>query len=334
VGGGGYVVILNIGTPGNPLLSEEPIRGLPPQSLSAVFGSLSRRVLAEGGLLDQAEDMVNPELEGSLMNRILASLTDINAMTTTLRFELDAREQRTLLAKIHLIIDDLNATSTALRGQLDPVDRATLMAKLHSGLEQLATGLSETTQLIQENRPAIRNTLASLEHATRTIDDEVVGGLARELRPDDTTSLLGKIHAGMDRLNTSLEKVVEITETGRHTIALNRPAIDSTIANLKETSDQLLAGVAELRLAPWRLLKEPMPDERQKIAIFEAARSFAQAATHLDDAAARLEAAVAAAPKGARVTGSDQEIQAIRDSLQLAFERFQKAEQYLFERLR
>ena len=54
----------------------------------------------------------------------------------------------------------------------------------------------------------------------------------------------------------------------------------------------------------------------------------------LDDAAARLEAVLAAAPGEGQVLGSEDEVRAVQESLRSAFERFQIAEEYLWEQMK
>lgn len=331
VGGGGVVVILSVGTP--PALAPDQIDGLPPQSLAAAIGTLNRRMLGPNGLMDKLEQMLDADVEGSLAAKVGKSLDDVNAMTRELRVQLDPREQMTLMSKVHGIIDNLNTTTAALRMQSAVEDQTTLLAKVHIVLDQLESGLAEVNEMLQENRPAIHSTLTSVESMTRQMDEELLVAFKAELDRDDPASLVGKIHVGMDRLNTSLENVVTMTDTGRKLVVLNRPALQRTIDNLKDVSDQLKVGVQEIVLAPWRLIKPPA-GEIKKLDVFEAARRFAEAATMLDDAAARLEAIHAATPPDAQATGSAEEIRTIQDSLRSAFDRFQAAEEYLWEQMK
>lgn len=334
IGGGGVVTILNVGTPDRPPVTSQIIQGLPPQSFAAAVGGLSRRMLGQGGFVEKLERLVDASSEGSLAYKLLASLSDINAMTADLRVQLSPGEQQTLMGKIHRMADDLMATTEALRRQSSTEDGASLAARLHVAVDRLTAALSETTSLIEENRPAVRDTLTGMERLTRGLNEELLPDLKRELARDDPASLLGKLHLGLDKINVSLDKVVEITETGRRMLVLNRPALDRTIANLKQASDQLRVGIQELILTPWRILNAPASDEKARLEAFEAARRFAEAAVFLDDAAARLEAAVAAAPPGSARLEADQEVRDIQDALRSAFDRFRRAEEFLYQKMR
>ncbi len=332
VGGGGVLVILSVGTSGESATAA--IDGLPPQSLAAVIGNLSRRVLGPNGMVDQIEQMLNDRVEGSLAYKISQSLSDVNAMTADLRTQLDPREQMTLMSKIHATVDNLNDTTAALRSQLAAEDDTTVLAKIHVVLERLERGLAEATEILRENRPALRSTMASVESMTRKMDQELLDAFKAELNRDDPTSLIGKIHVGMDRLNKSLENVVVMTDAGRKLVVLNRPALQRTIENVKVMSDQLRVGVQEILLAPWRLFNKPWSGEVRQVGAFEAARRFAEAATMLDDAAARLEAIHAVTTADGQTDTSAAEIRKIQDALQSAFDRFKIAEDYLWQQMK
>lgn len=334
VGGGGALVILDIGTAGRKLDYNEPIIGLRPQSLQATVAQLSRRLLGPGGIVENLENAVSPSADASIVAKILTSLSDLNAMTAELRLQMTPVEEASLLAKIHRVADNVVAATGALREQTESGNDAAVIAKVHSILDQLLAGLREVTDTVKENRPLVTATMTHVEHATRVVDEQMINALKAELNRDDPNSLLGKLHTGMAHLTNSLENVEVVTDTGRRVVLLNRPLIDATLSNFKSTSDELKAAIVELRLAPWKLFFKPTPEEIRQMGVFEAARMFAEAAAYLDDAAARLEAArqaQATDESAARV--DDDDVRAIRESLHGAFERFEAAEKYLFEKI-
>ena len=330
VGGGGVLVILDVGSP--PELAPDVIEGLPPQSFAAAIGNLSRRLLGPGGLVERLELMLDMDAEGSLAAKLATSLDDINDITARMSQQLDPQEQATLMAKFHLIVDQIGGISTSLRTEMNAGDQDALLARIHVVLNQIAQGLGEANAMLTESRPLLHSTLTSVESATKKIDEDVLAAFQAELNPSDPDSLMGKIHLGMDQLNASLDNLTVITQTGRKLIVLNRPALQKTIENLKAVSDQMKIGVQEIVLAPWRLLKPP-GEEIRKLDVFDAARRFAEAATVLDDAAARLEALQTASAEG-EVLASPEELQEIRDRLDAAFERFNQAETYLWQEMK
>ncbi|MFH1746112.1 MAG: hypothetical protein ABIG44_03595 [Planctomycetota bacterium] len=332
VGGSGTMVIANVGTPGIPLPPDH-INGRPPQGMAA-FAPLSRRLMAEGGMVDRLDTMLDPEEEGSLLNKVKLSLSDINAMTAALRMQLSVQEQKTLLGKIHLIMDDLNLTTGAIREQMQAEVQSSLLAKLHDTLDTLHANLSEGLALLQENRPVVRRTLAHVEHTARVLDEEMLPNLRAELDPANTQSLLAKMHRSMDQINTALADVQVITESGKRMLVLNRPRIEHILAKVTEMSEALAQTSKDIQRNPARLLKGPSKTQENQLAVLTAAHDFAQAATDLDTAAARLQAIIALWPAAGRVPETDDEINAIYEALRSAFEKFQRAEAFFWEEMK
>lgn len=332
VGGAGVLVITNVGTPNRPH-AQNPIVGRPPQSFAAAIGQLSRRVVGPDGLVDKLDQMVDATVDGSLMNRLLASLGDVNDMTRSLKTQLNADDQATLMAKAHLVIENLAEMTAALRAQTNATDQAAMIAKVHVALDTLNDSLIETRELLRENRPALTNTVAQVEK-TATSANEAVGALAKEFDRTNPQTLLAKLHTGMDQLNDALSDTSEITENGRALMVMSRPTLEQTVLNLKEVSDTLVVAGQQLMLQPWRLLKEPPANELKRLDVFDAARHFATAATKLNDATARLEAVLAATDGREDPAIKPEELKAIRDSLQSAFDRYKVAEQFLYEKLK
>jgi hypothetical protein len=332
VGGSGTVVIANVGTPGVPLPADH-LEGEAPQGMAA-FAAFSRRLTGKGGLVDRVDRMLDPDASGSLLNKIMQSLLDVNAMTAALRTQLSVDEQQTLLAKLHRILDDLNATTTAVREELQAGGGENVLAKLRTALDLVQQDLTEVQAVLKENRPALQSTLASVEHTARVVDQELLSRLRAEFDPSAPGSLLGKLHVAMDGINASVADFQVVSETGKRLVVLNRPQIERILANLKETSEELTAGSREVRLNPAKLIWGAGPAQQDKLGAFAAARDFAQAATFLDDAAARLQAILEVTPPAGQAAPSDEEVTQIYEALRSAFERFQRAEAFFWDKLK
>lgn len=333
IGGSGFVSILNVGTPDVPL--SGPIIGLPPQSLSASISALSRRLLAPGGFMDRLNEAVDPDAEKSIVHKMLLSLDDINTVTRELRTQMDPHEQTTLLNKIHRVLDDLNATTAALRAELTAGNDTALLAKVHLALTHLDEGLSEAAAMVKENRPLVHDALTAVDHTARTVDQEMLSRLQRELDPTNATGTLGKLHLAMDRVNASLEDIRSMTAAGARMVLLSRPTIEKTLENFASMSDQMRLTSQEVLLNPSKLIWGPTREREDKLLIFRAASQFAEAASQLDDAAARLEAVLKALPAEGLTGAADaKEIQSIYEAVQGAFQRFGRAEEVLWEQLK
>lgn len=333
VGGGGVLVILNVGSQDAPELAGAPVAGLPPQSFAAAISGLSVAMLGPGGIVEKIDHMLDADAAGSLAASLRSSLDDVSAMTRQLRTQLDPNQQRTLMSKIQSIMINLNETTAALREQSDGNDASSLLAKIHTALDRLDSGLVEVQGILHENRPALRSTLADAQAMSGTLRQKVITPLAGEMDAENPEALLGELHAGMDDLRTSLSDIAAATDTARKLVVLNRPALQQTIDNIKQVSDQMRSGMQELLLTPWRLFQPP-GSELKRLDVFEAARHFAQAANDLDDATRRLEAVAAAKGRNGQLLRSPEEIAAIQAALQSAFERFEKAENYFWDKLK
>lgn len=332
VGGAGAVVILTIGTPEAGIVLDT-IDGLPPQSFAAAIGGLSRRLLAPDGLVDKLTRMLDDRAEGSLANKLSESLSDINRITQSLALQLTPDEQRTLLSKLQLILANLVDMTASLKEQTETENASGMLAKVNASLDTLGAALLEVKSLLTETRAPLVSTLTHVESVSRALDEDIIGKLKRDFDRDDPASLLGKLHASMNNLNVMMANFAEVSESGRTFFVVNRPALDRMIENFKSVSDTLRVGMQEIVLAPWRLLQPP-DTELKRLDVFEAARSFAEAATLLDDTTARLDSILKNAQADERIRASDAEIKAIRDSLAKAFERYRKAEDFLYEKMK
>lgn len=332
VGGVASVVILDVGTIGTEMPVSRHIVGKPPQSLAATIGTLSRRLLGPDGFVEKLDRMIDGNVEGSVMYKVLRSLSDINDVTHRLSMEVSAAEQQSLMAKLHVVMDGISGVATALREELGTAKDSGLIAKVHAAMDRLNESLSEIRGLLGDTRPGLTRTVDHVERISGRLNDEIIVSLRAEVDRDDPNSMLGKLHVLMNRVNASMADVQEVAASGRAIALHSKPALERTIANLKEMSDELRLAGSEIRLAPWRLLYTPTEKEKERMSVFEAARTFSEAATYLDDAAARLEA-TAAFPSGGSPE-QQQEVANVRQALKEAFERFQRAEAYLWEKLK
>jgi len=335
VGGAGYVDVVSVGRLGAELPAGQPVRGGPPQSLAAAIGELSARVLGEGGLLEDLEHALDPAREESLLRKVALILDNVHAVTVTLRTQTGSEDRAVLLGKLHQLLEDLGAITGALRGELAAGGDATVRWKVHAALDRLHVVLGETAGLLGENRPLVHETLASVSHAARTVDRELLAALRAELDRTNPAALLGQVHAAMDRLHAALADVQVLTDNAGRIVAANRPVLERAVGNLGEMTDYLRRASHEVLLNPSRLISGPGAQREQQLLVFQAARSFAEAARDLDLAAARLQSLLAdLPPAGAPGAAAVEELAAIQAAVRAAFERFERAEGALWEQLK
>ncbi len=334
VGGTGIVVIRTVGSPGTKPHLGGPIDGLPPQSLAAAIGLLSAQVLGPNGLLAKVDRELDAERADTFAFKVRASLDDVNAITGELRRQVDAGQSSSLLGKMHSVMDGVSESIGEVRTALGRSGASGLLARVDTLLESLGHAVESARAMLEENRAPLRSTVARLESASATLNDDLLASVRAEMDRENPDGLLGKLHRGMDRLNAGLADLESSADGVEHLVTVSGPQLERTLANARAMSEQLKLASDEIRVAPWRLLYRPSAGETQKMSVFEAARTFAEAATYLDDAAARLEAVTASAARRPDDAAAQAEVRAIRDAVREAFARFQKAETYLYEQLR
>lgn len=332
IGGTGTLVILNVGTPGVPL-PPGPIRGLPAEGVAALT-TITRRLTEPGGIIDRVDQMLDPDLEGSLMNRVMLTLTDVNAITGELRLQLSVEERNTLLGKMQAILDDIHVVSTALRDQAQVSTPDSIIGKLSYALDLVHADLQSVLEMIQSSQPLVRDTLNNLQHAARVIDQDLVEPLRTQVNPTDPDSLVAKAHTAMDNVNSITADFKLVSAAMKDMLILDGQKVTLILDNLQEMSAQLSATSRELRLNPARLIWGPSRGEQKRVAAFEAARDFAQAAQSLDQAATDLRNILQATPPGELTPEDQRRIQAMYQSLQASFDRFDRAQRYFWQQMK
>jgi len=311
----------------------QPILGAPPQGFAVAIAALQDRLLGPGGIIDRVGALLDPDNERSFVHKTLQSLDDLNAMTAELRDQLNPQQQTALLTKIHRTMDDVNVATAALRVELQRGDNEAALAKIHLALDHLDAALADVASVIHEGRPRIENTLASVEHATATIDRDVLAALRAQLDASRADSVITKAHQALDRINVALAHVGATAAGAEEIVVLNRPLIEETLQNFSQMSANLHQTSQEVLLNPSKLIWGPDARRDEQLVVFQAARNFAEAATELDRVSQRLQALLAAMPaEGGEVNA--ELLKEIQGSVRAAFERFQQAEDQLWEQLK
>ncbi|MBN1347498.1 MAG: hypothetical protein JXQ73_32710 [Phycisphaerae bacterium] len=303
------------------------------EQISEIGGLLTRELDAQekGSLMGLIKIQLDAREAGSLMAKLLQTMTDLNTISGSLKDQFDPKQGQALLAKLHVTMDHINVITGELQNQMDPKARSALLGKLQIALDTVNNSLQDVSGMLAENRPTIKTTLDNVQETTRTLNDNVVKTIADELNAENTKSLMAKIHRSVDLMTASLKDLNEITESTNEVVTLNKGTLDKILSNFKETSDHLTAAAKDLRRNPWRLLYRPTLVETKELNIFDAARAFAEAATRLDDATARLEGLTES--REGKVPVDDPELKVIRSELQDTFKKFSAAEAALWKSL-
>lgn len=327
--GGDGVVTIDLGTAADDLdidaLPEKMLPGSDPAGFNAVLTALQSEFDGDnpGSLLGQIKAQLDPEGGKSLMAKLLQSLDDINQMTGSLNRELNGEQKAALLAKIHEVVDNINATTGAMRREFDAEQPAAMLGKVHLAMNTLNDGLATVSGMMRHNEPVVTRTLEHVEQAAANV--------AGETDSTKADSLMSHFKEASRKLNASLADINEVTGTTRQLVVLNRENINRLLINFKEASDHIKTGVKYVLRHPWRLLNAPEISEIKQEAIFDATRSFTEAATRIDDAAARL-AALSELHQEA-IPADDPDLAKLLAELKQTQMQYRKAEEQLWKQL-
>lgn len=173
-----------------------------------------------------------------------------------------------------------------------------------------AKGVAEDIRgVVGENRAEVRSILTQLDEASTRVNG----------------AILDEVTLAMQRAGGALESLERTAESARGLLSQETPNVRRILANLRLMADQLKLTALEVRSQPWRLLVQPTTKELREQVVYDAARSYASAASDVRAAAEALETA-----RGEGTPAVDALAGELGDSLQ----RFREAEDLLLRKLR
>jgi len=286
--------------------------------------NLNIESLGTGDALAANETLVGAP---SQLNALLASLGKMAPDATGL-----IKDVRTVtVPKVNNALDKTSETVGAFK---DTATNATdLLKTIRARIVPILTRARDTLTYVRdifgEGKGDIKGTLANLNSSTGALKEKLPGIL------DKVDSALTKSQTTVDGINAVLEDVKkvasntkDITASGRSLLTTNRGKIDSMIASLKITGDNLKAASAEIRHSPWRLLYKPGPGEVANLNLYDSARQFADGAGELSDAATSLRDAL----KDPTMQQAD--IQKLVEKLDKSFTHFNSVEDELWKQVK
>jgi ABC-type transporter Mla subunit MlaD len=196
--------------------------------------------------------------------------------------------------------------------------------RYHSVAGTANDALANIRDIFGESKTDLRTTFHNL-----SVTSESLPGIAKQV-----DGLLTKLATGMDNANVALEDIKKISadlkdtgQTVKSIIITNRGKIDSIIASLRTLASDLKGTIQELRQNPSKLIYPPSGDP-SNLALYNAARAFADGAGQLSDASAALRDAL-------RDPDADPaQVQKLYEKLDQSFKDFERVEQTLRDRVK
>jgi len=182
-------------------------------------------------------------------------------------------------------------------------------------VDTISTNVDESVvmvrEFLREKTPALRNTVDNAEAVSERFREESMEQLAEVMSKADHTMANAK----------------QITEEVKAFTVQQRPTMERALASLQLTAAQLKLAAIEIRRSPWRLLYQPKEQELESDNLYDAARSFAQAAEVLDSTAESLQSVVG------RDDMPQEEVKRLIERLDRLFERYEEAEKAFWDAL-
>jgi len=194
----------------------------------------------------------------------------------------------------------------------------TLGSSLESSLARVDDTVGSLRSLVEENRPAIRQTLANLEEDSALV-----------------RNFLARLDGAPEKLTASLAALESATTGVSDLLVENRAHIDALIEDLTVTSANAANLTSDVKRRPWRLLYRPSIEEQKALELYDAAWAYNLGATELHRSARDLAVHLETSARTGADDGEHREALAlalarVRESL----ERQKEAEELFWARLR
>lgn len=165
--------------------------------------------------------------------------------------------------------------------------------------------------ILKDKDPKIRATLDNVHEVTKNFREQT----------------MASVDEAVAKGSVALENLRKSSLDLRGMIVGQRPVIERALANAELTTDQLKLAAIEVRRSPWRLMYKPDDKELETDNLYDAARSFALAASTLDAASQSLKAVSAD-------KDNSEQVARVLDHLTAMFERYETAEKAFWEALK
>jgi len=272
------------------------------------------------------QDMGIEDLQRQQLKNIIAN---VESITQTLKTDLPtiSRKVQRMLDEVDPLVAEAQDVITGMSQTIEDVKTvvADVRSRRQKWFDQIDSivakadeSLTIARDLLREKDPVIRESLDNVHTVTADVR-EVTG------RVKDET--MDRVAEAIETAQTSLENIRDSTEQIKALIVGQRPVLERALANAQLTTDQLKLAAIEVRRSPWRLLYRPSDTELDSDNLYDAARSFAQAAGALDAAAASVRAI--SQTEG----GQNEQLQEMLTHLEGLYVEYEKAEKRFWEAL-
>lgn len=295
---------------GSPLKEKEPLVG-GPSTTSELLAKVAGMAPEVQGLLADIRTKTLPQINDTLADVRTKTVPLVN---TTLGKFGDTADSFKKTG------DNATALTADLRASYKPV-----IEKYNAVADKAVAMMESIRALFGDTTPDFRTTMANLRQSTEALKSALPGIMAK------VDGILVKVDTAVDGVNKTMVDVQatmssakDLAAGAKAVVVGNKTKLDTMIASLKTTGDNLKAATAEVRRSPWRLLYKPAPNEMGNLNLYDAAREFADGANSLNETAGALRDAIK------NNQSSPEELKALVDKLDKSMGNFKQVEEKLY----
>jgi ABC-type transporter Mla subunit MlaD len=194
-----------------------------------------------------------------------------------------------------------------------------VMDSVNSAADNLDVLMADAKEMIEDNREDVNvfvDNMRGFSEDAKAISARVEGETI-----DKVDRLLTRGQEGIDAFASVMEDVqIELDA--------ELPNVRETLANARLASQQLKLTMIEVRRSPWKVLYRPSPSELEHELLYEAARSFAVAASDLKASSDAMNRVLAR--HGDQLLEDRESFEQLKDNLLESFRKYDMAQQALF----
>lgn len=298
----------------NPLKENEPLVG-GPSATSELLAKVAGMAPEVQGLLADIRNKTLPQINDTLADVRTKTVPLVN---TTLGKFGDTADSFKKTG------DNATALTADMRASYKPV-----IEKYNAVADKAVAMMESIRALFGDTTPDLRTTIANLRQSTDALKTSLPGIMTK------VDGILVKVDTAVDGVNKTMVDVQatmtnakELTAGAKAVVVGNKTKLDTMIASLKTTGDNLKAATAEVRRSPWRLLYKPAPNEMGNLNLYDAAREFAEGANSLNETAGALRDAIK------NNQSNPEELKALVEKLDKSMGNFKQVEEKLYSNVK
>jgi ABC-type transporter Mla subunit MlaD len=265
--------------------------------------------------------LVSAEL-GARPKDLADTINHIKEITAALRKDLPeiTASVKASLAKAEKIVGDAEMAMADVQATISSARKVVGDVEARSGpwldrvddiTKDARAAVENLRKVVAENDPRIAAAIMNIEGMTKTAKEQT----------------LVQIEEALNIATKAIRNLEKASEEVKTMVIGQRPVIERFLANGQLMTAQLKLAAIEVRRSPWRLLYTPGDDEIAADNIYDAARSFALAASTLDAAARSMQAVAEKDPN------NQAQIKRMLDDLEKLFGKYKEAEDEFWKAL-